>query len=215
MTGLTLKIEKREAGNAQNVREGNKVPAVLYGPKNDSVSISIKHSDFLKTWNEAGESSIITLTGLGEDMDALIQQVDTHPVTGQPLHADFYIIEKGKKVQVEVPLIFEGIAPVEKAGGIVIKVIHELEVEAMPKNLPHEIKVDLSVLTDMDSQILVKDIKLPEGVDVMLEPEEVIVSVSEAKEIEEEEPTAIDMDSIVVEEKGKKEDSPESEEGGE
>jgi large subunit ribosomal protein L25 len=211
MKELVLNIEKREGGKASLFRAQDKVPAVFYGPKSDSVSIAVSLPEFLKVWKEAGESTVIALHGLGEDKDALIQEVATNPVTERPEHVDFYIIEKGKKLVVSVPIEFAGEAEVEKENGIVVKVLHEIEVEALPKDLPHEIKIDLSVLKTLEDQILIKDIKFPEGVETTLSPDEVVVAVSEAKDEPEPEPEAIDMDSILVEEKGKKEEEETSE----
>jgi len=216
MKVLNLNIKERKAGEAVKDRGNGFVPGVLYGPKEKSVSINIPFGEFMSAWQKAGESTIVTLQGVGEDKDSLIHDVDVHPVSGKPLHVDFYVIEKGKKVTVDVPLEFIGVAPIEKSGeGIVVKVIHELEIEAMPKDLPHEIEVDLSGILDLESQILVKDLKLPEGVETTLEPDEVVVSATEAKEIEEPEPedSEIDMDSIEVEEKGKKDEEGEGGEG--
>lgn len=205
MQDLVLNIEKRESENLNALRNNGRVPAVFYGPKSDSVPITLSLPEFAKVWQQAGESTVISLHGIGEDQDALIHDVQIHPVTEQPIHVDFYIIEKGKKLTVSVPIKFEGEAKVENVGGIVIKVLHEIEVEAMPKDLPHEITVDLSGLETLEDQILVKDIKLPEGAETTLEPDEVIVSVTEAKEEPEPEPEAIDMESIEVEGEDKEE----------
>ena len=101
----------------------------------------------LKSWKQAGESSVIHLTGKDIDHEVLIQDIDLDPVTDNVRHADFYVIEKGKKVTVRVPLEFTGVAPaVKDLGGILVKVIHELEIEAMPKDLPHNLSVDISKL---------------------------------------------------------------------
>lgn len=205
---LKLTIAKRE-GKAGSTRSSGSIPAVFYGPKAPSTSISVKGPEFLKVWRQAGESSIVTLTGLGgEDQDALIHDVVRDPVTEQVRHIDFYVIEKGKKVQVAVPLEFTGeSAAVKTLGGNLIKVVHDLEIEALPKDLPHAIEVDISVLVDFDSQIKVKDIKLPTGVTAILDEDEVVALVAAAKEEVEEAPAVIDMAAIEIsEKKGKKEE---------
>ena len=124
---------------------------------------------------------------------------------------------KVKKITVEVPLEFHGEAPVEDEGGQVIKVVHELEVECDPQNLPSEIVVDLAALQQIGDSIHVSDLNLPEGVEPTLNPEDTIATASEAKEIEEEEEEnaeEIDFSEIAVEKKGKEDDG-ESEEGDE
>ena len=108
---LTLEAVKR---NKEDKRKEGYIPAVFYGPKEPSESISISIRDFKKVWDSAGESSIISLLVSGKEHEALIHDVDFHPVSGEPRHADFYVIEKGKKVTVDVPLEFIGIAPAVK-----------------------------------------------------------------------------------------------------
>jgi len=197
---LSLNVEKREKGKPETLRKKGVLPAVFYGKKEVSTPVAINAKDFDRVWKEAGESTVITLEGVGESKEALIHDVSLHPVTGRPEHADFYVFEKGQKITVNVPLEFIGESPaVKDLGGILVKVMHEVEIEAMPKDLPHDLKVDISKLAGMDSTIEAKDLTLPEGVTVLAEPEEVIASIAEPKEEEEEEPEDVDMSSIAVE----------------
>ncbi len=204
---LKLKVLKREkTEKTDEVRAAGYVPAVFYGPKEAATSIKVIYSEFEKALKDAGESTIVTLECDGEMHESLIHAVEYHPVRGTINHADFYVVEKGKKVQVGVPLVFEGIAPAEKnLGGILGKILHEVEIEAMPKDLPHEIVVDISSMVDFESKILASDLKLPSGVELVTDAEEVIAVMQEAKE-EDAESTPIDIASIEVEKKGKKED---------
>jgi large subunit ribosomal protein L25 len=206
---LKLTVEKREKGSAAATRTAGKIPGVFYGPKAESTPVSIKEVEFMKAWRSAGESSVITLNDGAEDHDALIHDVMTNPVTDKVEHVDFYVIEKGKKVSVAIPLEFVGeSAAVKNMDGILIKVIHELEIEAMPKDLPHAVEVDISSLVDFNSQIKVSDIKLPAGVEAKIDADEVVALVSAPKEeVEEEAVTTIDMDAIgISEKKGKKDE---------
>jgi large subunit ribosomal protein L25 len=210
----SIQFEIRDAKTANTtLRKAGKIPAVFYGPKEKSTPISIKETEFKKVWKEAGESSIIVLKHGTEEHEALIQDVDIHPVSGVAQHADFYVIEKGKKLEVSVPLEFVGVSPaVKDLGGILVKVIHEMEIEALPKDLPKEINVDISALTGLDSQILARDIKLPAGVELKINPEDVIAAIAVAKE-EIEEPTKSIEDIEVVGAKGKEEVEGEGEAG--
>ncbi len=182
------------------------MPAVFYGPKQESTSVAINAIDFAKIWKTAGESSIIILKGpQGEEHESLIHDVELHPVNDRPLHADFYVIEKGKKLQLAVPLEFTGTAPaVKDLGGTLIKVLHEIEIEALPKDLPHSLVVATESLVALDSQILVKDIALPAGVELITGAEEVVAAISVTEE-EAEEPSASIEDIEVVGAKGKEE----------
>ena len=121
-------------------------------------------------------------------------------------YVDFYAIEKGKKVTVNVPIEFIGEAPVLKLGGVLTKVLYELEVEAMPKDLPHEIIVDVSSLAEFDSHITVADVTMPAGVTILNNAEDTIVVASEVIEEVDAPVEAVDMDAIAVEEKGKKDE---------
>lgn len=204
---MKLTIEKR-TDEVSKVRAEGKIPAVFYGPKAASTPITVSESEFMKAWREAGESTVLTLTGVDEDHDALIHDVTRDPVTEKVTHIDFYVIEKGKKVQVAVPLEFTGEAPAAKTlGGTLIKVMHEIEIEALPAALPHSIEVDVSVLKTFEDQITVADIKLPAGVVSMMDAEEVVAVVNAAKEETEDAPTTIDMSAIETSvQKGKKEE---------
>jgi len=203
---LTLNVEKRSiVGKLDEVRAKDLMPAVFYGPKEASTSISIPLKEFKKVWKKAGESSVIILKEKsGTEHEALIHEVDVHPLTGEPRHVDFYVIEKGKKIEVSVPIIFAGISPaVKDLGGILVKVHRELKIEASPRDLPHEVSADITKLATLTDVIHAKDIVLPKGVELKLNPEEVVASISEAKEEVVEAPAEIDMASIEVEAKGK------------
>lgn len=202
---LNLKAEKREIlGKTSKRIPIGMLAAVVYGHKEKSAPIVISGPDFKKVLKEAGESSVVTLDYDGREVEVLIQEIDFDPITSVARHVDFYALEKGKKVEVEVPIHFEGVSPaVKDLGGILIKVLRELNVEAMPANLPHAITVDISNLVDFDSQILVKDVKLPTGVEVVNDPDEAVAAIGRPEEEESE--AAVDLSSIEVEKKGKKE----------
>ena len=203
---LSLTAEKRDSSSKlEALREAGKMPAVFYGPKEDSTSIALNAKEFSKVWKKAGESSVVILKDAsGIEHEALIHEVDIHPLSGEPRHADFYVIEKGKKVKVAVQLVFSGVSPaVKDKAGILVKVHREIEIEAAPRDLPHDLIVDISKLVEFADVIKAKDLILPKGVELKINPEEVIASIAEAKEEIEEAPAAIDMTAIEVETKGK------------
>jgi large subunit ribosomal protein L25 len=182
------------------------LPAVFYGPKEKSTAIVLNKIDFVKILREAGESTVIGLQTPKGEVEVLIREVSYEPVRGEPTHVDFYVPEKGKTVAVYVPLVFTGVSlAIKDLGGTLVKVLHEIEVEAFPKDLPHDIKIDIGALKDLDSQILAEDILLPTGVTLLTEPEEVVAAISVAEE-EKEEAAPADISAIEVEKKGKKEE---------
>ena len=208
---LTLKVEKRDVHiRPEAIRKTGKIPAVFYGKKEASTAISVPKIDFSKVWKEAGASSIVTLETPEGIKESLIQDVDLDPITSTPRHADFYVFEKGHKLEVELPLEFVGISPaVKDLGGMLVKVLHELKIEAMPKDLPHNIKVDVSVLINFGDQILAEDIILPKGVTLLANPKGVVATISAPREEKEEETAPADLSTIEVEKKGKEEEKKE------
>jgi len=204
---INIKAEKRDKfGKLKNLRKEGFLPAVYYGHKNKSTSIQIKKSDFLKAWKNAGESTVINLVTPEGELGALIHDIDLDPLTSEPRHADFYIFEKGHKIEIEIPIEFVGISPaIKDLGGSLIKILRTLKIESEPLNLPHQIEVDISSITELEGQILAKDIILPKGVKLIENPDEAVVTVATAKEEEIEEAPVAGLSQIEVEKKGKKE----------
>lgn len=189
-------------------RQAGSLPAVAYGAKSEAKNLLIDAKEFKKIYRVAGESTLINIKIGDESLDALIHQVSFHPVSGEPIHVDFYLVDKNKVVTVAVPLEFVGISPaVKQLGGVLVKVLHELEVEAPAKDLPHNLEVDLSKLETLDSKICVADIILPKNVTATADPEEIVASVGEAgEEVVETISEPADLSKIEVEKKGKKEE---------
>lgn len=208
---VTLTAKKRtDSGSkaAQALRASGEIPAVVYGAIAETQPITLATAEFEKVWKTAGESTLIALSGIGKETLVLIQDVATDPLYGTPIHADLLAVDADKPVEVGVPLVFIGVAPAEKdLGGTLVKVMHELEVEALPKNLPHEIQVDISVLKTFEDQVRVSDIVLPVGVTALDSASDVVALVQEVKE--EEEPVApLDVTAVEIEKKGKDEEAP-------
>lgn len=210
---ITLNATKREETGKAGKRalSEDQIPAVVYGPKHEAEHIALPLHEFKKVLRDAGESTVIELSGLGKNIQVLIHEVDRDPVTTNPRHADFYAIEKGAKVEVAVPLTFVGESFAVKTGANLVKVMHELPIEAEAAHLPHDIEVDISALNAIGDQIHVKDLKLPAGVTVTVDEEEVVALAQEVAQETEEDSAAPDMDAIEVEKKGKDEEEKEGE----
>ena len=187
-------------------RLAGRLPIVVYGRKDKAASLFVPVKEFKKVLKSAGESSIITLTTPEGKKSVLVHEVAYHPVNREPLHADLYVVEQNVALKIKIPVEYIGIAPaIKELGGTLLKVFHELEIEALPKDLPHNITVDVTSLNTLESKILIKDIKLPTGVTTTHDPEEVVAAISVAKE-EVEETTPIDLSAIEVEKRGKEEE---------
>lgn len=208
----TLTATKRsKTEKLADIRLNGMVPAVVYGARVENTTISVPSVLFSKILKEAGETSTISLEikdgkGSSKKIDVLIHEIQKDPIKGFPMHIDFLAIDMNKPIEVAVPLEFEGIAPADKNGlGVLVKVLHEVEIKALPKDIPHFLSVDLSVLNTLEDQIHVKNIKLPSGIEMLTNEEEVIALVAPVQEEAEIETT--DVSSIEVEKKGKKEET--------
>ncbi len=217
----TLTATKRsKADKLAVIRSNGMIPAVVYGVRVENTMISVPATSFEKILKVAGESSTIVLeiagdttaktmpahAGAPQKVDVLIHDMQVDPVKGFPIHVDFLAIDMNKPVEVNIPIEFVGVAPAEKDSlGNLVKVLHEIEIEALPKDLPHNVTVDVSVLLKLDDQIHVKDITLPKGVTMKTHADEVVALIAAIKEeVVEEAP--VDLSAIEVEKKGKKEE---------
>ena len=193
---LTLAVVARDTKESpQALRDRGMSPAVFYGPKEASQGVAIDTIKLESVWKEAGETTLVILEGLGAAKETLIHDVQIHPVTGRIVHADFYVLEKGKKVEVTVPLHFIGESSAEKAGFIIVKALYEIDIEVAAAELPHHLDVDISTLVNLGDHLTVADIKLPKSATLNTDAEETVASVTEFKEVKEEEqlPTAADL----------------------
>lgn len=204
---VTLSAEKRAViKKTKALLAQGLMPAVVYGPKQPVTPLTLSKKEFDKVFKEAGESTIIELAGVAAaPIQVLVKEVVFAPTKGGIVHVDFYAIEKGKKITATIPLHLTGEAPAAKTGGVINHVLHEVEVECMPNDLPSHIDVDVSGLAAVEDRLLVSDLKVGRGVEVLTGAEEVVVVVGEpaAEEVTE---SVADLSSIEVEQKGKTED---------
>ncbi len=189
MISLSAKIRNDFGKKTNSMRDSGKIPAVVYGHGVKNVSLEIDYKDFQKVFKETGESSLVELSVEGEKQKrpVLIHEIQKDPVSDKFLHIDFFQASLKEEVEVTVPFVFEGASPaIKDLGGTLIKNITEIEVKALPQNLPHEIKVFIDTLNNFGDHILVKDLVLPKDVKISRKPDEIIVSVAKAQKVEEE-----------------------------
>ncbi len=183
---ITINATKRDVKvSPQLIRSEGKIPAVVYGKGVESTSITVDYAEFIKAYREAGESTIVNLSVEGKNFSVLVHETSRHAVKGDFIHVDFLAVPMNEKVEVSVPLVFTGEAEAEKLGAVIVKVLHEVTVSALPANLPHEINVDISALKDIHSHIKISDLKLPKGVSVVDDVNDIVVSATEAEKEEE------------------------------
>lgn len=214
---MELIVQKREKFGtivSNKLREEGLIPAELYGHGVANLHLVVPIKTFSKVFKEAGESTLVTLVIGDEKRPVLISSVEVHPVKGTIMHADFYQVRLDEKTKAHVPIVLTGVSiGVKEKGGILIHSMREIEIEALPADLPHDIKVDISVLDDVGKSLYVKDLAAIKGVHLMADPETVIVSISSHVE-EKVEVTPISVDEVKVEgeEKRKEKESLKGEE---
>jgi large subunit ribosomal protein L25 len=167
----------------------NRIPAVLYGPGRETVSLSVDRHDFelLMSHHAAGSMIVeMEIAGDKKPINAMIREMQTSPVKGNIVHVDFMVIQMDVAVKALVALHFVNDPVGVKAGGVLTTNIHEINVEAKPGDLPESIDVDVAGL-DINDALHVKDIVAPKGVTILDEADDVLVSVQPPRvEVEEE-----------------------------
>ncbi len=193
-TNATLSAEPREGtgkGVARKLRAAGRLPAVVYGQDAEPRLLSIDAHDVERLFHRISvDNTIIALSIDGEKaaVDTLVREVQVHPYRNQLLHVDFYTIQKGVALDVDVPLRLDGVpVGVRLDGGILDHIVHDLSVRCVPSKIPNEVVVDVSELAVGDS-IHVSDLEVEEGVEITTDPARTVCLVAMPKVVEEEAP---------------------------
>lgn len=176
MAKLSLKLQKRElfGRKVKRLRKIGLLPANIFGKKIKSEAITVDAKEFRHVFEKAGETQIIDLEG----RPVLVSNLQIDPVTSNYIHVDFRQVDLSEKIVAKVPLEVVGESPAEKQSiGTVVQQLNEVEIEALPSDLPEKIEIDASVLTDVDQAIYVKDLKLDKKVALKTDLETIIVKV--------------------------------------
>ncbi|RJQ36725.1 50S ribosomal protein L25 [Candidatus Parcubacteria bacterium] len=179
MPTLAAKPREITGKKVQSLRREGFLPVVLYGENVPAMSLAVSLDEFRKTLKEAGETSLVSIAVEGgKTFNVLIHDVAKDPLTLKPIHADFYAVRMDKPIEAKIPLAFTGeSAAVKNEGGILVKVIHELPVSALPKDLPHEIEISIEALNAIGAKIHVRDIAAPQGVTIEADADEVVALI--------------------------------------
>lgn len=180
---IALSLQERtvEGKAVRQLRRDGLVPAVIHDHGKDSKIVMAPYTDIWKVYQEAGKHHPLALTLGKEKYMALIKDVDFDPKKHQMRHVVFNAIKQDEKVETEVPVILEGEIPAEKVGLMVITNLDHVEIEALPKDLVDELRVDATGLVEIGDKITVADIEMPVGVTILTEPEHPVATVEETK----------------------------------
>src|SRR3989304_7599772 len=184
-----LKVDKRTVTGkkVKKLRREGILPANIYGKEFKSTSVQLPIKDFLKVFSEVHETGLVDLAYDSQTLPVLIHNVQIDPRTQTPVHADFFKVNLKEKITARVPVVAVGEAKaVLDKVGLLEQPVSELEVEALPTDLPERIEVNVEALAAVDEQILVSDIKVSDGVSVLNEPSQVVFKIVElvTKEME-------------------------------
>lgn len=175
---LTAQLRDVTGKKVAVLRKQELVPATVYGHEVKSVSLSLPLKEFLKIYSQAGKTGLIDLKWGSDAKSVLISNIQFHPLTRQPLNVEFHAVKLTEKIKANVPLVVVGeSAAVSSNVGLLLQTLNEVEVEALPTDLPEKIEVDISNLAEIDQQLTVGDLKVPQGVEMVTPKEELVVKV--------------------------------------
>jgi large subunit ribosomal protein L25 len=200
------------------VRKTGAIPGILYGKQvGEPIPVFVEKTDFSKVFKEAGESTLINLQIQDKEkkeFPVLIFDVQRNPLSLNLTHIDFYQLPLDEKIKVTVPLVFSGTAPAVALGGTFVRHIQGVTVSAMPLQLPREIEVTISHLGTFEDSVKIRDLTLPEGVEIVgRNGDDIVAQVVEFQEEKVEEELKAPAEGVVgevklSEERGKKEEEP-------
>lgn len=212
---LISKIREIFGRKTNKERKNGLIPAVIYGKGMKPISLWIKALDLKKIIDKFGENSLVELeTEKGEKYNAIINEIQRNVVSGNFLHVDFHKVRMDEKLEAEVELNFIGEAPaIKELGGILVKNLAAVEVSCLPNDLPTHIDVDTSVLKTFEDSIRVKDLKIPEKVEVKNDPETTVALIEEPRSEEELKELDEKVTEDVTQVEGVVKEEPKTEEG--
>lgn len=190
MADFKFKVQKRTlfGSKTKRLRKQGIVPANIYGHKVKSLAVQVNKVDFIKIYKHAGENQIINITVEGEKTPrpVLANAIQRHPMTNELLHIDFRQVDLKEKIVSNVELEFTGESPAKIAGANILKITREVEVEALPADLPDKIEVDISKLTEVGQVLTAESLSLPKGVTLITAKDEALVKAEAPREEQEE-----------------------------
>lgn len=185
---LNAQIRQDVGKKVSKLRAEGKLPATVYGKKVTSVSITVSAAEFESVYDTAGETGLIDLVVGKEVKPVLVHNVQRDPMRGTTLHVEFHQVDLKEKVKAAVPLVAVGESPaVTQKVGVLLTLLSEVEVEALPADLPDKIEIDVSKLSEIDQELKVADLHVPNGVTILSDAAVSVVKIGAlvSKEAEE------------------------------
>ncbi|MEO5628055.1 MAG: 50S ribosomal protein L25 [Candidatus Saccharimonadales bacterium] len=182
---ISITLQNREAlGKAvKQIRRDGLTPAVIHDHGKASIHVMASYIDLLKVYKQAGKHHPVNLTVDGKKYLAIIRDADFEPRKNELRHVVFNAIEQNKPVETEVPVVFEGTPEAEKVGLMLLRQIDNVEVKALPRDLPDEVTVDVSGLTEVGDKLQVSDIVIPKGVTILTDADHAVAIIDEPRSL--------------------------------
>lgn len=183
MKAIALTAQNREilGKKVRKLRKEGKIPVGVYGKGFKSLSVTVSLKDFQKVYEKAGETGLVDLKIGEKSVPVLIKNVQIHPVTRNILHAELQAVKLTEKIKAHVPVELTGESPaVLNNVGVLIQTLSEVEVSALPVDLPEKIEVDVSGLAEIGQLVTVAELKVSKEVEVLTEGKELVVKVAPA-----------------------------------
>ncbi len=178
-------------GSARKLRSKKIIPAVLYGHKVDPVMLAIENSEIVKAFKTGDDTTLIKVQidnqGEKDEKLVMIRETQRHPVKNNILHLDLFAVNVKEKIHAPVHIRITGESPGVKLGGILRQIVREIEVRALPTDIPQHFEVDISKLEIGDS-LQVSDLNTPENVQLLVDESAPILSIMPPTVIKEDEP---------------------------
>ncbi len=189
---IVLKPRQALRKKVRRLRSAGVTPVHLYGASISPMTLQATTKELVKTLTLAGKNTLLTVTveGQQDEHPAFVREIQWDPVRGELLHVDFLRVDLTEKMRADVPLELTGEAPaIREFRGTLAQYLHSIEVEALPLDIPHSLTLDVSVLTDLEVELRVRDIAVPQNVTVVTDADELVARVEIAK-VEVEAPVA-------------------------
>src|SRR5712692_1412169 len=196
ITDLQLKASTREllGKRSRRLHGQGKLAAVVYGHNTQATPLVLDRLEFQKVFLRSGRTRLVDLVVDGDRTEkVLVREIQTHPRRLGPIHVDFYKVSLEEKITVEVPIHLVGeSAAVKRGDADVLQPVHTVRVECLPTDIPDAFEVDLTPLEEIEAELRISELKVPKGVTVLADPEELVVKIVHKRElkVEEEVPAA-------------------------
>lgn len=199
-------VTRTELGKkSKKLRALGRIPAELFGSHTENKHLSVDAKELTRVYKNAGTHELIELSIDGQSpVHVLIGHIEESPYSKIPLSVGFHAVAMDEKIHTFIPIQYDGESPMARLGFPILKLIDELEIEALPKNVPESLKISLNVLSQEESKVYIKDLKVPKGVKILhIDPEQVVVIVGDKTKEEAQEKNLGQPETLIVEEEQK------------